>query len=81
MQGIVRTYFSRWFAGFVALSPRTTVRSAFLLAAGLLALKSDATTSLFRPVLGADLGVDAGATGVAAGSASFALKSALIVCD
>lgn len=76
-----RTYFSRWFAGFVALSPRTTVRSAFLIAAGLLALKSDATTSLFRPALGADLGVDAGATGVAAGPAGFALKCALIVCD
>lgn len=74
----LRTYFSRWFVGFVALSPRTTtVRSTFLLAAGLLALKSDATASLFRPAVGADL-VGVGAAAVAAGSAGFALKSALI---
>jgi len=79
-ESCLRTYFSRWFAGFVALSPRTTVRSAFLLAAGLLELKSDATASLFRPVLDADL-VDVGAAAVAAGSAGFALKFALIVCD
>lgn len=77
---LYKTYFSRWFdAGFVALSPRTTTRSTFLLAAGLLALKSDAIASLFRPVFGAD---DLAGVGAAvAGSAGFALKFALIVRD
>jgi len=45
-----------------------------ILLAGLLALKSDATVSFFRPALGTAL--DAGA----AGSAGFALKSTLIGC-
>lgn len=63
-----RTHFSRWSPDFVALSPWTT------LLAGLLALKSDATASFFRPALGAAL------TAGTADSAGFALKSILIDC-
>lgn len=64
----LRTHFSRCSPGFVALSPWMA------LLAGLLALKSDTTGSLFRPALGAAL--DAGA----AGSAGFALKFKLTGC-
>jgi len=56
------------------------VRSIFLLV-GLLALKSDATVSLFRPVFVVGFAVAAVAA-VAAGSlAGFALKFVLISCD
>jgi len=54
------------------------VRSIFLLV-GLLALKSDATVSLFRSAVDFAVAAD---TAVAAGSfAGFALKSVLISCD
>lgn len=62
------THFSFWSPGLVALPPWTT------LLAGLLALKSDATVSFFRPAL------DAALSAGAAGSAGFALKAALISC-
>lgn len=57
------------------------MRSTFLLA-GLLALKSDATASFFRPALGTGFGVAvAAAAALAVGSEGFALKSMSIDFD
>jgi len=75
-----RAHFSCCSPAFAVFPPRTMVRSIFLLV-GLLALKSDATVSLFRPVLVVGFAVAAD-TAVAVGSfAGFALKFALISCD
>jgi len=54
------------------------VRSTFLLA-GLLALKSDATASFFRPAPGA--GFDVAAVAAVVGPEGFALKSMSIDCN